>query len=85
MTRPPRSLHPPRPRLSEVPVPPQAHGARCGTFLAEHFPAISPAALGRLFRERKVRVNGIPCGPELQLNPGGTVMWILAGMRSLMS
>ncbi len=60
-------------RLEEIPVPPQAHGARLETFLAEHFPTLDPAVLARLFRTRKIRVNARPAGADLLLNPGDLV------------
>ncbi len=59
-----------RRKQEEIPVPPQAHGARLGTFLAEHFPSLAPAALERLFKARQVRLNSKPASPDLVLNPG---------------
>lgn len=60
-------------RREDIPVPPQAHGARCATFLAEHFPTMSPVLLDQLFRSGRVRVNGRPSGRDLCLNPGDVV------------
>ncbi len=58
---------------AELSVPPQAHGARCATFLAEHFPSLSHAALERLFRSRRIGVNGRPATPDQTLNPGDRI------------
>ncbi len=58
---------------SEIPVPPQAHGARCGAFLAERFPGLAPGALARLFREQRVKVNGKPAVADRPLDPGDII------------
>ena len=64
---------PRRPLEAEIPVPPQAHGVRCGTYLAERFPGLAPGALARLFREQRVKVNGKQADASRALDPGDVI------------
>jgi RluA family pseudouridine synthase len=64
---------PRRIREAEIPVPPQAHGTRCGSFLAERFPGLAPGVLARLFRTRRVKVNGKPVIADRPLDPGDVI------------
>ena len=70
MTSPKRRPPARKPAETEIPVPTQAHGGRCESWLAEHFPALSPAALAQLFAGKRIKLNGHPARPETLLNPG---------------